>query len=254
MEQRNIALRLNREKQNNALAGKEQNLLIGLIPSIQTGFFADSLETGVNLQELRGILATVLQSKQEASIIDMLSFLRDEGHRTAYSILLPFLLSSDDKNEVESTLRKRFFGIELFVNQVHQLYLSLDYMHEKNIVSIEKKDLERGILAWDMGELINLSRIAYETGQINEATAWKYIGFAGEECRKTFRSWEEVGKSFLIGQAMKLAEKVEEKDYIINSYLLATRGVKIAHGKRSFIPVNNIVEISFQSIPHIRSR
>ena len=218
MEQSSISLRFNQNREGNALlANKEQNLLIGLISSIQTGLFVNSLETGMSKDKLRQMLAEIPQLKQE-----MLTLLKNEGERTAYSILLPYLLSSDNEEEIETILRKRFFGIESFIQRAHHLHRFMKYIREKNIVSIEKEDFERGILAWDMGELITLARVALETGYIDEQTAWEYIRFAGEKCRQIFKNWEEIGKSYLIGQAMK-TDKKEEIDITITSFLSATQ-------------------------------
>ena len=115
----------------------------------------------------------------------------------------------DDPKELEEKIRERFFGIELFIHRAKNLYHFLEYVDKKNIVSIEKEDFKRGILAWDMGELITLARVALETGYIDEQTAWEYIRFAGEKCRQIFKNWEEIGKSYLIGQAMKTDKKEE---------------------------------------------
>lgn len=222
MKQSSITLRFGRSEENNALtAGNRQDLLIGLISSIKIGFLVDTLKTGFSNAELHQLLAEAPQLKQEVAVVEMLSLLRDEGERTPYSILLPYLLSTNSGEEAEKVLRERFFGIELFIHRARNLFCFLEHIHDKNIVSIEKKDLERGILAWDMGELISLSRIACETGYIDEKTAWEYIKFAGEQCRKAFSSWEEVGKSYLVGQALITNNEVEA-DRIVNCFLLAT--------------------------------
>lgn len=223
MEQSSISLRFNRNKRDNILpSDKEHNLLTGLISSLKIGFFIDSLETGTSQEKLHRLLTESPQLKQEAAITEMLSFLCNEGERTSYSILVPYLLTANDKKEAETILRKRFFGIEMFIHRAHNLYQFLEYIRERGIVSIEKEDLKRGILAWDMGELISLARIAYEIGYIDEKTTWKYIRFAGEQCRQTFRNWEEIGKSYLIGQAMT-TNKEESADIIINCFHLATQ-------------------------------
>ena len=223
MDQNSISLRFNRNKRNNILPiNSEQNLLIGLISSMKTGSFVDSLETGIEHGRLHQLLTQTPQLKQEAAIVEMLTFLRNEGERTSYSILLPYLLAANDSREVEAILRERFLGIELFIYRAHNLYCFLRQVHEKNILSIEKEDLKRGILAWDMGELVNWARIAYETGYIDEKAAWEYIKLAGEQCRQTFRNWEEIGKSYLIGQAM-VTNKKEETDRTIRCFFLATQ-------------------------------
>lgn len=229
MEQNSISVRFNPSQRNDILPGNNvQDLLIGLISSIKSGLFVDSLETGLTPEELHHLLATTPQLKKETAIIEMLSFLRDEGERTSYSILLPYLLTATDDEETERILRERFFGVELFIHRVKNLRRFLKYVDKKNkvdpknIVSIGQEDLKRGILAWDMGELINWARIACETGYINEKTAWEHIKYAGEQCRQIFWNWEEIGKSYLIGQAMITDEK-EEIDRVIKCFLLATQ-------------------------------
>ena len=215
MEQNSISVRFNPNKRNDiSAANSTQNLLIGLISSMKTGLFVDSLETGIEHGKLRRLLAETPQLKQEAAIIEMLSLLRNEGERTSYSILIPYLLTANDGEEAERILRERFFGIELFIHRAKNLYRFLEYVDKKNIVSIEKEDLKRGILAWDMGELVNWARIACETGYIDEKTAWEYIKYAGEQCRQTFRNWDETGKSYLIGQAMITDKKEKALDLL----------------------------------------
>ena len=151
MEQNSISVRFNPNKRNDILAvNNTQNLLIGLISSMKTGLFVDSLETGIEHERLHRLLAETPQLKQEAAIIEMLSLLRNEGERTSYSILIPYLLTANNGDETERILRERFFGIELFIHRAKNLYHFLEYVDKKNIVSIEKEDLKRGILAWDM--------------------------------------------------------------------------------------------------------
>ena len=159
MEQSSISLRFNQNREGNALlANKEQNLLIGLISSIQTGLFVNSLETGMSKDKLRQMLAEIPQLKQESFITEMLTLLKNEGERTAYSILLPYLLSSDNEEEIETILRKRFFGIESFIQRAHHLHRFMKYIREKNIVSIEKEDFKRGILACSMHKSLRRQR------------------------------------------------------------------------------------------------
>lgn len=76
------------------------------------------------------------------------------------------------------------------------------YIKENNTIEITNEDLQRGILAWDLGHLVSLARVSYDYGLLAEEEAWKYIEFAGKKCRETFACWKEIGKSFLLGQIM----------------------------------------------------
>ena len=54
MEQNSISVRFNPNKRNDILAvNNTQNLLIGLISSMKTGLFVDSLETGIEHSQQR---------------------------------------------------------------------------------------------------------------------------------------------------------------------------------------------------------
>lgn len=103
-----------------------------------------------------------------------------------------------------------------------------------------------------MGELISWARIACETGYIDEKTAWEYIKYAGEQCRQTFRNWNEIGKSYLIGQAMitdKKKKPTEQSDTFSWPHKMKT-----VHGEKSFLPINHIIEISFKRFTNIGTR
>lgn len=58
------------------------------------------------------------------------------------------------------------------------------------------------------------TRIAYDAGFIDESLAWNYICSAGQQCIQAFNDWTEIGKSFLLGQAMEATEKRKQELYI----------------------------------------
>lgn len=221
MKQQVASLRFNQNQQAEVLSdNRKKGLLTGLLAGSAMGFFIDSLETGADKDQLLEVLSDSPWLKNEGSITEMLQFLHDEGDRTAYAFLLPHLLSAISKEDLENVIRKRFFGVEQLIRYANNLYYFLTLIKEKTSLSIEKTDLERGILAWDMGRLTNLARIAHETTNITQEEAWNHIEFAGEQCRKSFKNWEEMGKSYLLGQAMK-SNKDEDFEQTIALYLLA---------------------------------
>lgn len=62
--------------------------------------------------------------------------------------------------------------------------------------------------------MVCLTRIAYDAGFIDESLAWNYICSVGQQCIQAFNDWTEVGKSFLLGQAMEATEKRKQELYI----------------------------------------
>lgn len=234
MKQRITPLQFNQNPEHNPLGiTKERGLFIGLMVGAENGLYVNTLKTGVSEETLQAILAKHPQIKTEASIIEMLDFLENEGDRTAYSILLPYLLSASNEKDLELTINSQFFGIKRFVQHSNHLYRFLELTKENDDIIIDKEDLRRGILAWDMARLVTLSRIAYEKDYITEKKAWENIEFAEQQCVNIFKNWEEVGKSFIIGQAMEL-EKEDDLELIINHFLSATQSNE-SPWKNSFI-------------------
>ena len=202
------------QQRENLESTKETGLLISLIPSLQEDFYVDSLTTGASKETLSKLLLRNPGIKNETAVIEMIHFLHDEGDRISFSILLPFLVAEYDPKELEEKIRERFFGIELFIRKCNNLHHFITCIKADQTFKIGEEELKRGVLAWDMGRMVCLTRIAYDAGFIDESLAWNYICSAGQQCIQAFNDWTEVGKSFLLGQAMEATEKRKQELYI----------------------------------------
>ena len=223
MEAHIQALRINRNPLNLVLGMKRKlGLRIGYMEAALKGFYLNSIETGVHPQKLTRLLSEEFHCVDTESTNGLLQFLTNEGDRVPYQIMLPYLLSSDNINEFETIIHKRFFGVERFVRQGNNLYRFVKYTEERRDPIIWINDLERGIDAWDMGILVNLARAAYEIGYITKGQAWEHIEQAGILCSEILRSPEEIDKSFLLGRAMQ-SEKIEDWDRLLSCYLLLNK-------------------------------
>ena len=80
-------------------------------------------------------------------------------------------------------------------------------------------DLERGVIGWDMAQVVGLARAAKDCGYITKEQAWEYIEQASTLCSEILRTPEEIDKSFLIGGAMK-SNKIEDWEELILCYSL----------------------------------
>ena len=63
-----------------------------------------------------------------------------------------------------------------------------------------KKLGEKSLLGWDYGRYICLCRWGYLVGWLNEQEAWEKIMPAAELLQKSFSSWEDLGRNYLIGR------------------------------------------------------
>lgn len=216
-------LRFNRNPMNLILSlPRRQGLRIGYMESIFRGFFLNSLETGVGSQELSNLLLNEFNCMDSKAAFQRFQFLIDEGDRTAYQILAPYLLSTDSIEEFEDVVRKRFFGIDRFVQQGKNLYNFVKYAEERKEPIVWINDLERGIIGWDMGLLVGLVRAARDCGFIDKLQAWEYIEQASELCTEIFQTPEQIDKSFLIGRAMR-TDQIKEWEQLIRCYSLINK-------------------------------
>lgn len=191
-------------RQENSLSETQRiGLLIGLIPSEQHHFAIDRLETGWSAKKASVFLEDSYFSKKKTTAYGLLNFIRDEGERTVYNIILPHFLSTNDKEQRKALLEKNYMAIELFVKYCHNLSDCEPLLTDKTALAINENDLKRGILAWDMAKLVSIARLSFDAGFIPEEDAWSYIETACLHCREVFGNWEEAAKSYAIGTAME---------------------------------------------------
>ena len=182
-------------------------LLLGIVSSIDLNFYINSLTTGWKKDRARKKLKSEWQIKDAPSVHQTIDYILNEGDRTTYNILLPHFLSSTDKEGRKMRLKEKFLAIELLINYSDNLSDYLDFINGQSTWVINEADLNKGILAWDMCQIVITSRLAYDAGYLNEKEAWKYLLLAYEICRNEYHSWEEISKSIYIGGAMKTGKK-----------------------------------------------
>ena len=115
-------------------------------------------ETGIHPQKLSKLLTEEFHCTDNESATGLFQFLINEGDRVAYQIMLPYLLSTENINEFENIIQKRFFGVERFSRQGKNLYKFVKYTEERRDPIIWINDLEKGIIGRDMGLLVSLAR------------------------------------------------------------------------------------------------
>lgn len=210
---------------------RKQALLIGLMGGEQVQFYTNSLTTGINPEELSQHLSPLSKANNKPNLQLAFDFLKEEGERSGYDIMISPFLSSQEKEIREDLLNTS--SIDRLVKYGNNLKDFITYIKGNDNINITREDLQRGILAWDLGRLILFSRMACDCGILNEEEAWDYIEFAERKCREIFKSWEEIGKSFLLGQTMNHPGE-EGFQQAIDYFLLTTRNIESPWVKCTF--------------------
>lgn len=214
------SLRFNHNPLNLILSAKrKQGLRIGYMEAALDGFYLNSIETGVHPQKLTQLVSDKFHCIDTVSSGQLFLFLINEGDRSSYSIMLPYLLSTENLTQFENIIRERFYGVDRFIQQGRNLYKFKEYIAERGDPIVWINDLERGVIGWDMAQVVGLARAAKDCGYITKEQAWEYIEQAQMACSEILRTPEEIDKSFLIGGAMK-SNKIEDWEELILCYSL----------------------------------
>ncbi|QSQ16046.1 DUF1266 domain-containing protein [Myxococcus landrumensis] len=168
-------------------------ILLGAVNAEQITAYWNSLETGVPTMRLRTGLSEwwgVYNGQTAAAQVEKLL---SAGHRVAFDAALGQLanVSPEQWEQVAKS------GGEALSN----LGASLASLKEDK-TTFTAEDLARGTLAWDLGRAVVVTRMSYDLKFLDESQAWAFIARASEQARAQFSSWEQWGKSYLLGRAM----------------------------------------------------
>ncbi|MDR1452290.1 MAG: DUF1266 domain-containing protein [Helicobacteraceae bacterium] len=177
-------------------------LSLGLICCEEIGAFADSLATGLSANRIELELKKWGVS-DKAGAIATLNWLIKSGDRASFDDILSFALKYSNKRERREALRARYKeNAPPFIDCVDRLAKAIANKRKHSVLPIGEISLKRGILAWDAGRLIALTRISYEQGYIEEETAWAIIDNAYDATIARYDDWREFANGYLTGAAM----------------------------------------------------
>lgn len=71
----------------------------------------------------------------------------------------------------------------------------------------------KDIIAWEIGRAAYLVRVGVEVKLLKADEAWKYLEIAYQRAIRTFDSWEDFGRSYIIGRCL-WASDPEERDVL----------------------------------------
>jgi hypothetical protein len=199
-------------------------LLIGLINSEQLTAYCNSLATGLPQGRILQALTEAWDVNNPDEALSTLNWILDEGHRGTYREILPLLKITDTQKRQDSLLElfnelyqqaveridrdeeaDRIKGeFEHKLGRAAGLINNLDacinsYGHDA-FAAFNDENMGKGILAWDLGRLVTVSRLALDAGYIDEQTAWNYIRKSYQMAIQEYATWNDVAIAYLIGR------------------------------------------------------
>jgi hypothetical protein len=129
-------------------------------------------------------------------LLEMLEWLRFEGHRAAFEQL---------GGQVDAMNEKEFKAAEAALledpEQLHSVQIVRQYHHTLG---------QPGILAWDLIRYIALCRWGYLAGYLSQTEAWDHIMPAARRLQETFGSWEALQNDYLVGREYWSLEQTQK--------------------------------------------
>jgi hypothetical protein len=153
------------------------------------------VQTPENDQRANKILSDWWGVTNKETLLRTMRSLQKGGHRRQFEQL---------GVEVESLSEDQFQQRLTAAKGNEQGYRDLQLVREHY-----KKLGPKSLLAWDYGRYVALARWGYQAGFLTETEAWELIMPAARKLQKTYDSWEDFGKTYLIGREFWSVEQTK---------------------------------------------
>jgi hypothetical protein len=120
-------------------------------------------------------------------LLDKLQWLAREGHRKVFNDTCVLDVQTTATLEPWDTIEKAIKDEEV-VFRIH-----FTRKHRERIA-------HRSLLAWDAGRLVTIAGWGYLTQLISEDEAWSFILPMAQAVQRTYASWDEIGKHYMLGR------------------------------------------------------
>lgn len=166
----------------------------------------DYLHNGHSRRGMKYMLKRWWGIKNAAQSHEMVHWLMKEGHRAEFNTIFP-QIASLAPNEFQARVSQ--------FDPMRQQHLKFIYESREYLAN-------GGLVAWDMGRLINICRGAYVAGYLTEPEAWGYIMPAARAIQQVYHSWSEVSTGYLLGWRYWQQGKRTEPFYVEQAEWLKT--------------------------------
>lgn len=192
--------------ENSTLTNSQyKKIALGAIYSEMTHAYINTLATGLDKSYVNGtLLHSYWKLKTANDARAKLVYLRDKGYRYYLPAIYRALMAKTAE-EQEDIIDQSFQEEEdkgKVYSQLHNLIDTMPELLQDGILQDEQDILKYGMIGWDCGRLVFLTRLCLEARIINESEAWAFIDAASELAHITYTDWESYAKSYILGRAM----------------------------------------------------
>ena len=99
------------------------------------------------------------------------------------------------------------------LNMLNNYIADLDTLLANQLITSWDVITGKDVIGWDIGRAAYLVRVGVEMKYLNSDEAWDYLEKAYQRAIRTFDSWEELGRSYIIGRCFWTSHP-EERDVL----------------------------------------
>ena len=190
----------------NSSLSKEQRrkILLGAVYAVIDKGYLNTIKTGLEKEEREDRLERDWNICTHDSAVDALNGLKVACTKD-YSPNIGEAFKLKEQKAIEKYLRDTFVNpndAKACAKQIERAFKHIGNLVKEGIVRDEAEFSRIGGVAFEATRLVAIARMCAESKYISEQEMWEYVDFADEQAHKSLTSWEDYGKSYVIGDCL----------------------------------------------------
>lgn len=191
--------------ENSSLSKEQQRkMLLGAVYAVIDKGYLNTIKTGLEKEEREDELEKDWNICTHDSAVDALNGLKVACTKD-YSPNIGEAFKLKEQKAIEKYLRDTFVNpndAKACAKQIERAFKHIGNLVKEGIVRDEAEFSRIGGVAFEATRLVAIARMCAESKYISEQEMWEYVDFADEQAHKSLTSWEDYGKSYVIGDCL----------------------------------------------------
>ena len=191
--------------ENSSLSKEQQRkMLLGAVYAVIDKGYLNTIKTGLEKEEREDRLERDWNIFTHDTAVDALNGLKVACTKD-YSPNIGEAFKLKEQKAIEKYLRDTFVNpndAKACAKQIERAFKHIGNLVKEGIVRDEVEFSRIGGVAFEATRLVAIARMCAESKYISEQEMWEYVDFADEQAHKSLTSWEDYGKSYVIGDCL----------------------------------------------------
>ncbi len=191
--------------ENSSLSKEQQRkMLLGAVYAVIDKGYLNTIKTGLEKEEREDGLEKDWNICTHDAAVDALNGLKVACTKD-YSPNIGEAFKLKEQKAIEKYLRETFVNpndAKACAKQIERAFKHIGNLVKEGIVRDEAEFSRIGGVAFEATRLVAIARMCAESKYISEQEMWEYVDFADEQAHKSLTSWEDYGKSYVIGDCL----------------------------------------------------